>query len=382
MDRNLIESVRTSFLSRFGEEPVLIWSPGRINVIGEHTDYNQGLVLPAAIDMGIAMALKISRKGAGEWVAADTEEVYIPGAFQDIPEKREGWAAYFLGILQELHKRGIRPVNVQLVFRGNLPSGAGLSSSAALENAFIFGLNQVLELGLSAMEMVEISHAAEQNYVGVRCGIMDQYAGIFGRAGKAIFLDCKSLRSEAISMPLTDYQWTLLDTGVKHHLADSAYNERRETCESIARKCGVRSLREVTTSMLDALRPEITPDDYRKALFVLEENARVMQAVTAIQNNDLSTLGRLLYESHKGLKYQYEVSCEELDFLVDLAGERGVQGARMMGGGFGGCTLNLVKKKDVRSFIDSSIERYSDRFGSPCTPYEIKISDGCNLYHS
>jgi galactokinase len=313
-------------------------------------------------------------------VAADPQEEYTLESQQDIPENINGWAGYLLGILQELAKKGkfVHPFN--LMFSGNIPTGAGLSSSAALENAFVFALNELFQLGLSRIDMVHISHAAEQGYVGVHCGIMDQYASMMGQSGKILFLDCQTLRSDFLPMDPGEYEWVLINTHVRHNLADSAYNDRRRTCETVAERCGVPSLREVTPTMLEEVRPDISKGDYRKALFVLEENARVLQAVSAIRNNDVSSLGRLLFESHKGLKEQYEVSCEELDFLVDLAREsEGVLGARMMGGGFGGCTLNLIVRGSQDSFLRTVRDAYSDRYGIHVSSYIVVLSDGCRL---
>ncbi len=379
MDKSLPDSVRSSFLSRFGEEPHMVWSPGRINIIGEHTDYNQGYVLPASIDRGIAMAIGKAGKGSGKWMAMDVGDEFTPNRSSSQLPNGKGWSSYLMGILSELHTKGIKPGPVDVVFSGNIPPGAGLSSSAALENAFVFGLNEVFGLGLTRMEMVHIAHAAEQNYVGVHCGIMDQYASMFGQAGKAIFLDCRSLESKYVALPANDYQWVLLDSGVKHSLADSAYNDRRRTCEGVAKRSGVTSMREVTPVMLEKIRDDIPERDFQKGLFVLQENSRVLDARTALRNGDYPTLGKLMFESHKGLKEQYGVSCEELDLLVDLARDsKGVLGARMMGGGFGGCTLNLVYKRFSSQFVKSVLPAYREHFGNPCVPYSVEITNGCH----
>ncbi len=380
MDQGLVEIVRSSFLSHFGKKPTLIWSPGRINIIGEHTDYNQGFVMPAAIDRGIVMAISQAQNGRGQWIATDVKDSYSPDSSPSPTPKRSGWKAYLLGILSELGKKGIQPGPVDVVFSGNIPPGAGLSSSAALENAFVFGLNEIYKLGLSPMEMVHISHAAEQDYVGVRCGIMDPYASMFGQAGKAIFLDCRSLVSEMIPVHLEDCQWILLDTGVQHSLADSAYNQRREVCEAIAARLEVSSLREIDLKQLVKIRSELPEADYQKAFFVLEENGRVLKAREALKNADLLKLGELMYESHEGLSKLYEVSCEELDFLVDLARESdGVLGARMMGGGFGGCSLNLVDVNKAHAFLNNARKRYRERFNLDMNDYSVSITSGCRL---
>ncbi|WP_188369369.1 galactokinase [Muriicola marianensis] len=383
MDQGLINSVRSSFRSQFGTNPVLIWSPGRINIIGEHTDYNRGFVMPAAIDRGIVMAMGKAAEGNGKWIATYVKEVFSPGSLPSHPENRKGWQAYLMGIHSELGKKGIFPDPVDLVFSGNIPPGAGLSSSAALENAFVYGLNEIYELGLSPTDMVSISHAAEWDYVGVKCGIMDQYASMFGQEGKAIFLDCRSMVSEMIPANLEGYQWLLLDTGVKHNLADSAYNQRREVCEAIATRLGANSLRELSVEQLEQIRSAIPAADYQKALYVLEENERVLRAREAIKRNDLKKLGELMYLSHKGLAEQYAVSCEELDFLVDLAKEtEGVLGARMMGGGFGGCTLNLVHENEVQTLLKKALNSYRERFDLTLKDYPVRFASGCCLVKS
>ncbi|QBA63657.1 galactokinase [Muriicola soli] len=332
MNQNLSKSVRAAFTGQFKSQPFVVWAPGRINIIGEHTDYNLGYVLPAAIDMGISLALQRSIDEQCTLVASDLDESYTFQLFQDHPEVHQGWQTYFLGILEELRKAGKKIEPFNLLFSGNIPAGAGLSSSAALENAFIFGLNTLFELGLSPMEMVQISHLAEQSYVGVQCGIMDQYVSMFGRDNHAIFLDCQSLNSELIPLKDNEFEWLLLDTGVKHSLAESAYNQRRLSCESVAEQLGVNSLREVSIDLLHKNQEVIPKNDFQKALYVLQENKRVLLAVEAIKEMDYASLGKLMYESHMGLQHLYEVSCDKLNFLIDLSREQPcVLGARMMG---------------------------------------------------
>ena len=380
MDQLLAKGLLATFKNRFGSIPLLIWSPGRINLIGEHTDYNLGYVLPAAIDRGICLALQRSEGRASTWIASDTGETYQPDEAMETLVRPAGWIAYFHGILAELQKRGSLPGPFNLIFSGNIPPGAGLSSSAALENAFVFGLNELFKLGLSKLDMVHISHTAEQDFIGLQCGIMDPFAGMFGKAGGATFLDCRSLKSEWIPLPMAGYQWLLLDTGVKHNLAETAYNERRNTCEAVAMRLGLPSLRELSFHRLESERNKLPEDAYDKARFILEENARVLRAVDAIKKEDLPELGQLMYHSHQGLQLQYQVSCEELDFLVDLAREReGIIGARMMGGGFGGCTLNLVRQELVQSLTENFEQAYYLRFQRRLTPFSVSVADGCRL---
>ncbi len=380
MDQTLFHNVRDHFQDQFRITPVMVFSPGRINLIGEHTDYNQGYVLPAAIDMGIVMAIQKSKEPGCTATAIDVSETFSFGLDRLIPKLNGGWLNYIMGIVSEIQKKDkkIPPFNV--VFGGNIPPGAGLSSSAALENALVFSLNELFQLGFSKMEMILISQAAENNFVGVQCGIMDQFASMFGEKDCALFLDCKSMEAEVTPIQNDEFTLLLLDTRVKHSLADTAYNERREVCYKVAQQMGVPSLRELDLHTLIENRDQFTDDSFQKALFVLEENARVLGAAAALKNNDLKALGTLLFESHDGLQHQYKVSCKELDFLVDMARESDdVLGARMMGGGFGGCTLNLIKKNKVASFIGFVNEKYSARFKSSIASYQFAIGEGTKL---
>ncbi|MEZ2414632.1 galactokinase [Muriicola sp. E247] len=380
MNQNLTQRVRSSFIEEFSTQPLMVWAPGRINIIGEHTDYNMGFVLPAAIDRGIVLALERSETEECTLVATDVKESVSFKLSGNGYEFVKGWQGYFLGILKELHKSGIKITPFNLLFSGDIPAGAGLSSSAAIENAFIFSLNALFGLELSPMEMVRISHSAEQEYVGVQCGIMDQFASMFGKENHAIFLDCHSLKSELIPLNQHEYEWLLIDTSVKHSLADSAYNQRRKSCEAVALELGTDSLREVTKEKLEQIRTLIPGKDFQKALFVLEENERVIKAVEALRKSDFKSLGRLMYESHQGLQLQYEVSCEELDFLVEIThGQDCVLGSRMMGGGFGGCTLNLIKREDCNSFLKTASNEYEKRFGKAFTSFTVNLSEGCKL---
>ena len=380
MHQEVIQSVHSAFIKQFGTQPVMSWAPGRINIIGEHTDYNMGYVLPAAIDRGVAMAVQRSEKKYGTLVAADlNQKLVIEFPYQNT-ESQNGWPRYFIGILEELNRSGVKIEPFNLIFSADIPPGAGLSSSAALENAFVFALNDIFHLNLSRREMTEISQKAEQRYVGVKCGIMDQYASMFGKADHAIFLDCQKVRSEFIPFNANEYEWLLIDTGVKHSLAQSEYNQRRLTCESIANQLGANSLRQVTLTQLEHFKASIPEKDYQKAFFVLQENERVVKAVEAIRTEDYSTLGELMYKSHEGLQYQYQVSCEELDFLVELTRDQDcVVGSRMMGGGFGGCTLNLVRKNAYHSFLKTADEAFLNRFGNRCSSFTVRLSEGCRL---
>jgi galactokinase len=355
----------------------MVFSPGRINLIGEHTDYNKGYVFPAAIDMGIVMAIQKSKEPICRAIAMDISETFSFELSQLNPISKGGWQNYIMGVVCEIQKKGKIVPAFHVVFGGNIPPGAGLSSSAALENALVFSINELFRLGFSKNEMILISQAAENNFVGVKCGIMDQYASMFGKKESALFLDCKTMKSEVIPIQNKEYKLLLLDTKVKHSLADSAYNERRDVCNKVAQQLGVPSLRDLDLQTLLENRNQFNEDAFQKALFVLEENTRVLDAVTALRNYDLKAFGTLLFESHGGLQHQYQVSCEELDFLVDIAREsEAVLGARMMGGGFGGCTLNLVKKDKVDAFIRYANKKYTSQFNRSIASYKVTLGEG------
>ena len=255
-----------------------------------------------------------------------------------------------------------------------------MSSSAALENSVVFGLNEVFNLGLTKEDMILISQKAEHNYVGVKCGIMDQYASMFGIANNALLLDCRTVTSKPYEIDFKDHELILINTNVKHSLSDSAYNDRRSVCESISEKLKVKALRDATEYDLEGIKDKVTPENYQKALYVIQENNRVIQASKAIEDGDLKLLGELIYASHNGLQNQYKVSCEELDFLVDQAKlNTKVLGARMMGGGFGGCTINLIAKSETEAFKASVSEAYKNKFDRECTIIEVELSDGTNI---
>jgi galactokinase len=377
MNADLTGHIKSIFQSRFQSDPILVFSPGRINIIGDHTDYNKGLVLPAAIDKGIYLALGRS-DGTHSAVSALDVNDHLDFSVTDTEGlEMGGWKNYILGVVGVLRDKGIAIGDFNLVFSGDLPQGAGLSSSAALENGLVFGLALLFDLGLSREDMIFISQQAEHEYVGVNCGIMDQYANMFGTKGKAILLDCRDMTTKPLDFALKDTKILLVNTKVKHKLAESAYNDRRKVCEHIASLLNVRSLRDCTIEDLKNLGAEIAPDDLQKALFVIEENERALKATEAIKNNDIPALGDLLFRSHYGLHGQYEVSCKELDFLVKIAKDHPqVYGARMMGGGFGGCTINLVKTSGVEEFSKNIMLEYRQEFNMECCIYDVHLSHG------
>ena len=386
MDPNLIHKIGSRFRSAFNSKPVIIGSPGRINLIGEHVDYNDGLVLPAAIDKGIVVAVqKAVNKPVGlcKVIASDPGESFefdLNNALD--PIEKGGWRNYVIGVVAEMQKQGCPLGPFNLVFGGDLPQGAGLSSSAALENGVVFGLNELFDCNFSKEEMILVSQRAEQNYARVQCGIMDQFASMFGKEGHFLFLDCRSMEYTTVYGNLSGYRWILLNSKINHALADSAYNERRSLCEQIAALLGKKSLRESSLQELQGLKKKgtISEDDFQKASYVVKEIQRVRLSYEALKNNDAQSLGDYLFETHQGLSQAYQVSCPELDFLVEAAqAHKGVVGARMMGGGFGGCTLNLVKEELVTDFTEQTKEAYQHTFGIECEPIPVRLSEGTHL---
>ncbi|WP_027127486.1 galactokinase [Gelidibacter mesophilus] len=380
MNKKLITEVKDSFKAQFKTEPLMVFSPGRINLIGEHTDYNEGFVFPAAINMGIALAIQKSDAPTSKVFALNKEELHEFDIVGIAPIKMGEWRNYILGVVAELQILGKKPKNFNAVFAGNIPGGAGMSSSAALENSFVFGLNELFHLGLSKEEMILVSQKAEHHYAGVKCGIMDQYASMFGIEDSALLLDCRTVTSKPYKIDFKDYEIMLINTNVKHDLSESAYNDRRDVCENVSKRLGIVALRDASKADLDSIKAEITDADYQKALYIIEENNRVKEFAKAIEKDDVETLGALLFQSHDGLSNQYKVSCAELDFLVEQAQESpDVVGARMMGGGFGGCTINLVLKSKAEAFKTDVSKRFKNEFGTACSIYEVMLSAGTHI---
>lgn len=374
------EKVTNTFEKTHGHKPMMVFSPGRLNIIGEHTDYNEGYVFPAAIDKGIYAAFGLSKTPLCTTEALDMKESYSFSLEKLAPIDQGGWKNYILGVIQGILDTGKKIAPFNLVFSGDIPGGAGLSSSAALENAVVFGLNELFNLGLSKEEMILISQKAEHSFVGVKCGIMDQFASMFGQKDTALLLDCRTIRARAFPIDLKDYQLLLINTNVKHSLSDSAYNQRREVCEKAAALLQIKSLRDARLEDIDAISDQLTEEAYQMARYVIEENARVVQAGIAMEENDIEQLGKLLYKSHDGLQHQYQVSCKELDFLVDMARDNpAIAGSRMMGGGFGGCTISIIKKDALQNHVEKVMAAYKKRFHIDCSVHEVSLSQGTHL---
>lgn len=380
MNKELLNKIKTSFQDIFKSQPLVVFSPGRINIIGEHTDYNDGFVFPAAINKGIVAAISKSDSNKSTAFAVDKNEKVTFSLNSLKPSTESSWGNYVLGVVSEMQKRSIIIGDFNIAFGGDIPRGAGMSSSAALENSVVFGLNELFNLKLSKKEMILISQKAEHNYVGVLCGIMDQYASMFGLENNALLLDCRTVESKPYKIDFKDHEFILINTNVKHSLTDSAYNDRRSVCESISKLLKVKALRDVTEYDLKAIKDKVTPENYKKALYIIKENNRVIAASKAMKEGDLKTLGGLIYATHKGLQHQYKVSCEELDFLVDQAKlNTNVLGARMMGGGFGGCTINLIAKKETEFFKTFISKAYKNKFNKDCNIYSVKLSNGTHI---
>jgi galactokinase len=372
------EHVRSRFIKHFdGSTGTVYASPGRINLIGEHTDYNGGFVFPGAIDKGIIAEIKPNGTRKVRAYSIDLKD-YVEFGLNEEDAPRTSWARYIFGVCREIIKRGGEQLEgFNTAFAGDVPLGAGMSSSAALESAYAWGLNDLFGLGIDRFELARIGQATEHNYCGVKCGIMDQFASLFGKKGHLIRLDCRSLEYEYYPFDPQGYRLVLLDTSVKHELASSAYNRRRESCEAVARVLNVELLRDATLAQLDALSGnEISEEDRLRARYVIEEKERVLEVSDALQKGDYETVGRKMYETHEGMSKLYEVSCSELDFLNDIARETGVTGSRVMGGGFGGCTINLVRDELYDAFIARAKTAYLAAFGRVPKVYDVVISDG------
>lgn len=375
-EMDLKSKIQEKFNELYGPGATLYASAGRINLIGEHTDYNEGFVLPGAIDRGIVAAVRPNGTGTVRLYSLDFGSAAEFG-LEEKDAPREQWARYVFGVCREIVKRGGRVGGFDAVFAGDVPAGAGLSSSAALESCFAFALDDLFNDGrIDRFELARIGQSTEHNYIGVNCGIMDQFASVFGRRGCLIRLDCRSLEHEYFPFDPQGYTLVLVDSVVKHELSGSPYNERRASCERVAARLGLPSLREATMEQLEAVRPDLSDEDYRRARYVIGERDRVIGVCDALRRGDYESVGRLMYETHEGLSHDYEVSCPELDFLVDVARDCGVTGSRIMGGGFGGCTVNLVRDSLLHPFLDAARARFADRYGHEPRIYEVNISDG------
>lgn len=379
-----IDYVRSRFVKHFdGQTGNVYASPGRINLIGEHTDYNGGFVFPGAIDKGIMCEIRPNGTNKVMAYSIDLKD-RVEFDIDDEKGPKASWARYLYGIVQEMKKRGVDVKGFNTAFAGDVPLGAGLSSSAALESCYAYTLNDLFgENKVSKWDMVLAGQATEHNYCGVNCGIMDQFASVFGMEGKLMRLDCRSREFEYFPFEPKGYRLVLVDSVVKHELASSAYNDRRKSCENVVAALQkkypektIETLRDADWDMLNAVKDEVSEEDMKRATFVLGEKDRVLAVCDALNAGDYETVGKKMYETHHGLSKEYEVSCEELDYLNDIAREDGVTGSRIMGGGFGGCTINLVKEDLYDHFIADVKKKYAERYGKEPKIYDVVIKDG------
>ena len=379
-----IDYVRSRFVKHFdGQTGNVYASPGRINLIGEHTDYNGGFVFPGAIDKGIMCEIRPNGTNKVMAYSIDLKD-RVEFDIDDEKGPKASWARYLYGIVQEMKKRGVDVKGFNTAFAGDVPLGAGLSSSAALESCYAYALNDLFgENKVSKWDMVLAGQATEHNYCGVNCGIMDQFASVFGMEGKLMRLDCRSREFEYFPFDPKGYRLVLVDSVVKHELASSAYNDRRKSCENVVAALQkkypektIETLRDADWDMLNAVKDEVSEEDMKRATFVLGEKDRVLAVCDALNAGDYETVGKKMYETHHGLSKEYEVSCDELDYLNDIAREDGVTGSRIMGGGFGGCTINLVKEDLYDHFIADVKKKYAERYGKEPKIYDVVIKDG------
>ncbi|MBR3445965.1 MAG: galactokinase [Prevotella sp.] len=379
-----IEHVRSRFIKHFdGQTGNIYFAPGRINLIGEHTDYNGGFVFPGAVDCGIMAEVRPNGLNTVICYAIDMKDK-VEFKVDDPVGPRTSWARYIYGIVQEMRKRGVDVKGFNTAFSGDVPLGAGMSSSAALESCFAFALNDIFgDNKVEKWDLALAGQATEHNYVGVNCGIMDQFASVFGQAGKLMRLDCRSREFEYFPFDPKGYKLVLLNSCVKHELVGSPYNDRRNSCENVVKHIAAKhpeekfeTLRDCSWEQLEEVRAEVGEADYTRAHFVLGEKDRVLTVCDALVAGDYETVGKKMYETHEGLSKEYAVSCEELDFLNDIAKECGVTGSRIMGGGFGGCTINLVKDELYDGFIREAKRRYAEKYGKEPQVIDVVIGDG------
>ena len=376
------EKSQEQFRTLYGCEGELFASAGRINLIGEHTDYNGGYVFPGAIDKGIMAEIVLNGTDKVKAFSLDYDE-FVEFGLNEEDKPAQAWACYIFGVCRETIKRGGKVAGFNTVFAGDVPLGAGLSSSAALESTFAFAINELNANGIDKFELAKIGQSTEHNYCGVNCGIMDQFASCFGKAGCLIRLNCKTLEYKYFPFDpeAAGYKLVLVDSCVKHELASSAYNKRRASCENAAAAIKknhpeVVFLSDAKRVWLEEVRAEIPEEDFLRAEYVIGEVQRVLDVCDALERGDYETAGEMMYQTHFGMSKLYEVSCEELDFLNKLARKMDVSGSRVMGGGFGGCTINLVKKELYQPFVDAAVEQFTAKFGHAPKIYDVVISDG------
>jgi galactokinase len=380
----LKEQVYKTFAEKFSASPLLVRSPGRVNLIGEHTDYNQGFVLPAAIDKAIYLALAKNNSALCRIYSMDMDS-FVEVPLDSITRSGTSWANYLLGMVIQLQRAGYSLSGFDCVFSGDIPIGAGLSSSAAIEAGLGYAINELFQLNIKALDLVRMAQQAENEFVGVQCGIMDQFINIFGAKDKVLKIDCRTLDFSYYPFAFDDVQIVLFDTGVSHSLASSEYNKRRMECDQGVRYFQkfdpeINSLRDVTPELIKNHRNNMDPVIFHRCWYVVHENIRLEAACRDLENKNLEAFGQKMFQTHKGLRDDYQVSCAELDFLVKYSeSQLPVLGARMMGGGFGGCTINLYQGEVSQEFETRIKQDYEKKFTRELQIYKTRIQSGTHI---
>ena len=372
-----IDDVRSRFIKHLGGEPGSVYaSPGRINLIGEHTDYNGGFVFPGAVQQGIIAEIRPNGTRNVRAYSIDMKD-YVEFSLDDEKGPNATHFRFIYGVAREMMKLGVPVEGFDTAFAGDVPNGAGMSSSAALESCYAFAINDLFyDNKIEKMELARVGQRTEHNYIGVNCGIMDQFASVHGKAGNLMRLDCRSGEFKYYPWNPKGYKLVLINSCVKHELKGSPYNDRRRSCENVAKALGIETLRDADWDMLESVKDKVSEEDYKRAKYVIGEYYRVLAVCDALEAGDYETVGEKMYETHTGLSKDYEVSCEELDFLNDIARDCGVTGSRIMGGGFGGCTINLVKTELYDTFVKRAVSLFKEKYGKSPVVIDVVIGDG------
>ena len=372
-----IDDVRSRFIKHFnGETGTVYASPGRINLIGEHTDYNGGFVFPGAVQQGIIAEIRPNGTRNVRAYSIDMKD-YVEFSLDDEKGPNATHFRFIFGVAREMMALGVPVEGFDTAFAGDVPNGAGMSSSAALESCYAFAINDLFyDNKIEKMELARVGQRTEHKYIGVNCGIMDQFASVHGKAGNLMRLDCRSGEFKYYPWNPKGYKLVLINSCVKHELKGSPYNDRRRSCENVAKALGIETLRDADWDMLESVKDKISEEDYKRAKYVIGEYFRVLAVCDALEAGDYETVGEKMYETHQGLSQDYEVSCEELDFLNDIARDCGVTGSRIMGGGFGGCTINLVKTELYDTFVNRAVALFKEKYGKTPVVIDVVIGDG------
>lgn len=372
-----IEDVRSRFIKHLGGEPGSVYSsPGRINLIGEHTDYNGGFVFPGAVKQGIIAEIRPNGTRKVRAYSIDMKDK-VEFSIDDEQGPSATHFRFIYGVCREMMALGVPVEGFDTAFAGDVPNGAGMSSSAALESCYAYAINDLFyDNKIEKMELARVGQRTEHKYIGVNCGIMDQFASVHGKAGNLMRLDCRSGEFKYFPWNPKGYKLVLINSCVKHELKGSPYNDRRRSCENVAKVLGIETLRDADFDMLESVKDKISEEDYKRAKYVIGEYFRVMAVCDALEAGDYETVGEKMYETHQGLSKDYEVSCEELDFLNEIASDCGVTGSRIMGGGFGGCTINLVKSELYDTFVSKATTMFKEKYGKSPVVIDVVIGDG------